>query len=382
MSFVRLAGALLLCAAASGCPSKKAMPVMPPLDVPVVEVVQQDVPIHRTWVGQALGASDVAVVARATGYIVEQHFVEGTRVKKGQLLYTISAPEAQEKLAAAQAQVAAAQVALTKAENDVVRYTPLVEMRALPKRDLDNAISARDSAIEQLDAVRAQQRTAEINLGYTKVFAPIEGLIGISRVEVGAYVGPAAMNTQLNTISTLDPIKIRFAITEREYLELARRLTAGRTAPIPLELIFSDGTVHPHPGKADITDRQIDPVSGTLAVQALFPNPDSLVRPGQFARVRAAVETRTGALVVPQRAVSELQGQFRVFTVDADNKVQLKPVVTGPRVGDLCIIEQGLAVGERVILEGTQKVRPDMTVVPVGAKPGTEPPAVAVPAGA
>ena len=325
-----------------------------------------DVPLEREWVGQTLGSADVAVRSRVAGIVLGIHFGEGLLVEKGDLLFTIDPAEQQEKTASAESNVAAARTRLAQAEADLGRIRPLAEMNAVSRRDLDAAVAGRDAAAEQVAGAEAMLNVAKLQLSYTRVVAPISGLAGISEVRVGDYVSPMGANSLLVTLSDLDPIHARFFVSEAEYLDLSQRfgvptseLDAG---PGILQLVLADGSIHPFPGRVLKVDRGINPATGALAVEAAFPNTDRRLRPGLFARIRGVVETRAGARLVPQRAVQELQGRYHVFVLGEGDTVALRPVSVGPRVGDQWLIEEGLAAGESVVVEGVQKIRSGMKV--------------------
>ncbi len=355
-------GAALLAAC-----KKPAAPVMPPLELPVVKVVERDTPITTERVGQLYGAEDIEIRARVPGFLEGVHFKEGTRVKKGDLLYTIDPREQEEQVARAEGDLASARTRLVKAETDVTRYRPLAEMKAVSQADLDAAVAEEGAARGQLAAAEASVRFARLTLGYTRILAPIDGLIGMTQAKVGDYVGQFPNPIVLNTLSNTTSMQARFSITERDYLDLMRRFgTRSDDAPQPqaIELLLADGSVYPHKGTLDFADRQVDSSTGTLRLQASFPNPDRVLRPGQYARVRVVVEMRKGALLVPQRAVQELQGQSMVSVVGPDDTVETRALRLGPRFGSLVMVETGLKAGDRVILEGAQKVRPGAKVVP------------------
>lgn len=371
-----LLAALLV--SAPGCSKKAEAPPPPPPEVLVIEVVQRDVPIVQEWVGEALGDPDVEIRARVPGFLEAMHFSEGGPVKKGQLLYSIDPSELKEALAQAKAQVARAETTLAYAVSDVARYRPLAEINAVSKRDLDAAVAKEESARAEVQAAKASQALAEINLSYSRITAPLSGLIGISKAKVGDYVGQGLGTAVLNTISRVDPIRVRFSITEREFLEYARRrgsasLEGGDQPRGEIEMILADGTVHAHKGYVDIANREVDAGTGSLMLEAVFPNPEGWVRPGQYAKIRAVIRTLSGALVVPQRAVRELQGQYQVFVVGSDDTVSIRPVTPGPRLGDLWVMSEGLKPGERVIVEGVQKVRGGVKVAAKAAAPGDAP---------
>ena len=372
--FARLGSVLALGLGVLAC-GRPQPPAMPPPTVVVANVVQQDVPIRKEWVGQTLGVSDVAIRARVQGIVLGIHFEEGGTVRKGQLLYTVDPAEYLERVAASEADLARANTNLSRAESDLARIEPLAAMNAVSRRDLDAAMADRNGAAEQVESAQAMLNVAKINLGYTKVDAPIGGIIGISKIRVGDYVTPMGATSILNTVSDVDPIHVRFFVSESEYLQYAKRhgdpRERSRDLPSNVELILADGTVYDEPGAIVKVDRGLDPTTGALALEAAFPNPGRVLRPGQFAKVRAVVEERSSALLVPERAVQELQGRNHVFVVKGDDTVELRAVRMGPRVDHLWLVEEGLQPGERVVAEGAQKIRSGMKVQ-VGAAPAGE----------
>jgi len=353
-----------------GACGPKQPPAPPPPEVPVIELTPRTAPILREWVGATFGAADVQVRARVTGVVEQVHFTEGSLVAAGALLYSIDANELDERVAAARAQLAEAGTRLARAEADLARYRPLAAIDAVSQRDLEEAIANAGAARGAVDAARAGLGVAEINRGYAEVRAPIAGYVGLSEARVGDLVGPASKSL-LSTISRIDPIRVRFGISEREYLDFARQSGPPRTTELPrappLELILADGTVHPYPGRVLTIQRQVEATTGSLTIEAEFPNPTLLLRPGQFGRVRAEVEEREGAILVPQRAVRELQGQYQALVLGADDTVEVRGITVGPRVGSDWLVESGLKAGDRLILAGTQRLRGGMRVVP---KPG------------
>ena len=356
-----------ICAAILPACSKPAATVAPPIEVPVVQVIQRDTPITAERVGQIYGAEDIELRARVAGFLESIHFKEGSTVRKGDLLYTIDPREQQEKVAEVQGELASAKTRLVKAQSDVRRYRPLAEMHAVSQADLDSAVAEEGAATGQVDAAEASLRSARISLGYTRISSPIDGLIGMTQAKVGDYVGQFPNPVVLNTVSNVSTVQARFAITERDYLDLVHKFGTqgeGATRHDDIELLLADGSVYPHKGSLDFADRQVDPSTGTLRIQASFPNPDRVLRPGQYARVRIVIDVRKGALLVPQRAVQELQGQQMVSIVGADDAVESRTLQMGPRIGGLWMVDQGLKPGDRVILEGAQKVRPGTKVVP------------------
>jgi membrane fusion protein, multidrug efflux system len=356
-----------ICAAILPACSKPAATVAPPIEVPVVQVIQRDTPITAERVGQIYGAEDIEIRARVAGFLEGVHFKEGSTVRKGDPLYTIDPREQQEKVAEVQGELASAKTRLVKAESDVRRYRPLAEMHAVSQADLDSAVAEEGAARGQVDAAEASLRSARISLGYTRIASPIDGLIGMTQAKVGDYVGQFPNPIVLNTVSNVVSVQARFSITERDYLDLMRKFGGkgeNSTRHDDIELLLADGSVYPHKGVLDFADRQVDSSTGTLRLQASFPNPERLLRPGQYARVRVVIDIRKGALLVPQRAVQELQGQQMVSIVGADDAVESRTLQMGPRIGSLWMVDQGLKPGDRVILEGAQKVRPGAKVVP------------------
>jgi membrane fusion protein, multidrug efflux system len=349
---------------------KQEKAAAPPPEVYVADVVQKDVPIYMEVVGQTKGSQDVEIRARVEGYLERVAFTEGSFVRKGDLLYEIDRKPLEAALAQAQANLATSQARLEKANNDVARYRPLVEQQAVSRQELDNAVSAQDAARSQVDASKAAVEKATLDLGYTRITAPLAGLVGTTQVKAGNLVGRGE-STLLTTVSQIDPMLFRAGISEAEYLRIAKRFVesgeraVGREASI--ELILADGTVHPQKGRVEAIERAVDPTTGTLMVQFTFPNPDRVLRPGQYGRARFVVETKTGALLVPQRAVQELQNLYSVAVVGSDNKVAFRNVKVGPRVAALWVIEEGLKPGERIVVEGLQKVRGGAVVSPMAA---------------
>jgi membrane fusion protein (multidrug efflux system) len=358
-----------LAAAGVGC-TKEVPPPPPPPEVLVTEAIQQDVPVFMELVGQAAGSQDVEIRARVEGFLERMTFTEGTLVNKGQLLYEIDRKPLEATVATAKADLTTWQSRLTKAKNDVARFEPLVKQQAVSQRELDDAISAKDAATAQVAAAQSQLDKATIDLGYTRITAPLDGLIGTTKVKAGNLVGRGE-STLLVTISLIDPIFFKAGIAEAEYLRLAREFQekGGQRPQIPIELILSDGTLYPHKGKFDVIERNIDPTTGTLALQMTFPNPDRLIRPGQYGRARFQTDLKKGALLVPQRAVQEMQNLYSLAIVGSDNKVAFRNVKVGPRVDSLWVIEEGLKAGEKVIVEGVQRVKDGSTVTTKPAPP-------------
>jgi membrane fusion protein (multidrug efflux system) len=358
----------------AGC-GKSEQPQARPPDVEVVQVEQKDVPIWKEWIGTLDGLVNAQIKPQVTGYLLRQTYKDGSFVKKDQLLFEIdprtfqaALDQAKGQLANAEGQLAQAQANQVKAQNDVKRYTPLAKEQAIPQQDLDTAIQVNEAAKAQVEAAKAQVEaakaqvaTAQLNLGFTRVLSLIDGIAGIAQAQIGDLVGPSSL---LTTVSTVNPIKIYFPVSEREYLDYVKEHPDEEKRHLDLQMILANGSVYPHPGRTTLVDRQVDVKTGTLRVQGVFPNPGNVLRPGEYARIRAIIATRRGALLVPQKAVNELQGNYQVAVVGSDNKVQIRPVKVGERTGTDWIIEQGLKPGERVVAEGVQKVRGGMVVNP------------------
>jgi RND family efflux transporter MFP subunit len=373
----------------------------PPPEVQVAAVEQRDVPVQHEWVGTLNGLVNAAINAQVTGYLLRQDYAEGSLVHQGQLLFEIdprpfqaAVDQASGQLAQAKAQVAQAQAGLVQAQAQLVsaeanqrkaqldeeKYTPLFEQQAVTRQDLDNSVQTNQSNKAQVAAARAQVETskaqieaagaavkaaeaaletANVNLGFTRLTSLIDGIAGAATVQVGNLVSPSS--AAVTTVSTLDPVKAVFTVSEQEYLSLAR---ADALHHLQLKLILADGSAHPHDGRFSFADRQVDPNTGSIQMTALFANPGNILRPGQYALVRAAIGEDKGALLVPQPAVSELQGGYEIDVVGADNRVATRPVQVGDRVGTMWVISNGLKPGERVVVEGQQKLKPGMQVQP------------------
>jgi RND family efflux transporter MFP subunit len=401
-------GAMLLFATACGHSTGVAA-APKPLEVLVADVQEKDVPLYREWIGTVDGFVNAEIKAQVSGYLVKQDYTEGSFVRQGQLLFQIDPrpfqadldqaearlaqsqgqlEQARAQLAQAQAEVLVADANQHRVQLDVDRYTPLVEQHAITKQDLDNSTQNNMAAKAQMVAAQAQVETdraqitaaaaavqsataavetARINLGFTRLTAPIDGIPGIAQLQVGALVNPAS--GVITTISTLDPIKVYFTVSEQEYLERKREFpTAAEFTEarehMQLELILADGTTYPEKGKVYFANRQVDVRTGAIRVAAVFPNPGNILRPGQYGRVRAAVDIDRGALLVPQQAVFDLQGTRQLAIVGADNKVSVRPVTLGETFGHDWIVSEGIKRGERVVAQGVQKVRPGMVVDP------------------
>jgi RND family efflux transporter MFP subunit len=349
---------------AVACGNKTAAPSLPPSEVEVTSVVQKDVPIFSEWVASLDGYVNAQIQPQVTGYIIRQTYKEGSFVSKGQILFEIDPRPFQALLDQASAQVAQAEAQLGKTQMDVDRDTPLAKARAIAQSQLDNDIQAKRAAAAAVKAAEAQVEQAHLNLEFTNVRSLIDGMAGIAQVQIGNLVNPT---TVLTSVSQIDPIKAYFSISEQEYLHYAERINAEtqKERPSngpPFDLILANGSVYPHKGFGLLTNRQVDISTGSIQVVCSFPNPQNFLRPGQFGRLRAAPEIRRGAVLVPQKAVSELQGNYQVAVVGADNKVSIRAVKVGDRVGPMWILESGVKPGELVVVEGLQKVQDGTTV--------------------
>ncbi len=358
--------ALSLSIAIVACQSEKAAPQPPSPVVEVVGVVQQDVPIYQEWVATLDGYENAQIQPQVTGYLIAQNYKEGSPVRKGQILFEIDPRPFQAVLDQAKAQLAQWQAQLGKTKLDVDRDTPLAKERAIAQSQLDNDIQAKLAANASVKSAEAQVEQAELNLEFTHVTSLLDGVAGIAQVQIGNLVSPTAT---LTSVSRVNPIKAYFPISEQTYMRFAKRINASSQANAPsdappLELILADGSTYAEKGKILYTDRQVDITTGSIRIVSAFPNPNNILRPGQFGRVRAATETVNGALLVPQRAVTELQGTYQVAVVGDGNKVSVRPVTVGDRVGTMWIIQSGVKPGELVIVEGLQKVRDGAVVKP------------------
>jgi membrane fusion protein (multidrug efflux system) len=352
---------------AMDCGKKETAAEAPAPEVVVAPVEQKDVEIFTEWVGTTTGFVNAQIYPKIQGYLLKQVYKDGSVVAAGDLLFEIDARQYQAALDQAKGQLGRAQAALGKSELDVKRYTPLAAEGAVSQQELDDAIQARAANRAEVDSARATLENAQLNLAWTKVQAPIGGIAAIATAQVGDLVSPT---TLLTTVSQLEPIKVTVPISEIEYLKFAKRFreqeaTGTAKEARPLSLILADGTTYPHPGRLYVTGLEVAQTTGTITVQGEFPNPENLLRPGQFAKVRAVTDRLPGALVIPQRAVSDMQGASMVGVVDAENKVTLKRVTLGSQTGSNYVVTEGLAPGDRVVVEGVQKIRNGMVVKPV-----------------
>jgi membrane fusion protein, multidrug efflux system len=346
---------------------KKAVQVAPPLEVTVTGVLQQDVRLESEYTGQTYGQSDIQINPRVDGVILSLNFKEGTLVNKGQLLYTIDPLPFKAKVSEAEGKLAEAQADLAKAKSDLDMIEPLAKINAVSQRELVAAKAAFEAANAKIKASEASLENAKIQLGYCRIMAPISGLIGISKVRVGDYVQPGPLSV-LNTISDLGDMRVRFTLSEQEYLRIYKEVTAEdsklKGAGKSIQLQLSDGTIYPHIGQLSFTDRQIDPTTGAMTFEAAFDNPDKLLRPGQYVKVIVVTDVRPAALVIPQRAVLEMQGIYQVYVLGDSNKVQLQIIKAGPPFRDGYIVEDGLKAGDKIAFGGTQLLRNGTVIEP------------------
>lgn len=348
-------------------------PPSPP-KVTVIETRAEEVNIYQDFVGQVYGFKDIAIRARVEGFLEGIHFKEGSPVKKGKLLYTLESQPFEADVAAKMSMVAEAKTGLAYAESDLSRIRPLAEENAVSKSDLDAAVARHDASIASLKAAQANLKAAKIQLSYTKIYSPIDGIIGKTQAKVGDFVGKNPNPVILNTVSNIDTVLVEFFITESQYLELfklIRDIEQGSEAKrrrSGLGLLLADGTVYAHRGKTDFVDREVDPTTGALLVQASFPNPEGMLRPGLFAKVVANTDTIENGILIPQRCVTELQGLYSVMVVGEGHKIERREVTVGPRIDDSWLIVEGLQAGEKVVYEGLQLVRDGVEVNPQAHK--------------
>jgi membrane fusion protein (multidrug efflux system) len=351
----------------TSCKEKEA-PAAVQLEVPVVEVIQQDVALESEYTGQTYGESDVEIRARVEGWVLSMNFKEGSFVKKGQVLYTIDPLLYRNKVNEAEAALAEANAMMIKAKNDFERIEPLAAIGAVSQRELVAAKASFESSKAMVTSTEASLRNAKIELGYCSVEAPISGMIGISSVKPGDYVnkGPQFI---INTVSSIDNIRVRFTISEKEYLRITRlmkdmKMTMGERGDV-VKMVLSDGSVYPLKGRMNFADRQVDPSTGAMTLEVQFKNEDNLIRPGQYVKIRLVTEFRNKSLLIPQRAVNEMQGLFQVFTVADSNKLELKLIKLGPQYNMSYIVEEGLSQGDKIVVGGTQMLRSGSVIDPV-----------------
>jgi membrane fusion protein (multidrug efflux system) len=342
---------------------RKDPPPPPPPEVSVTPTVQKDIPVVSEWIGTLDGSVNADIRPKVEGYLLRQFYKEGQFVRSGDPLFEIDPRQFRAAFEQAQGALGQAEAQLAKASKDVERFTPLAAQKAVSQQELDNALSAERNAKAALASARAAVDQAALSLGWTKITSPIDGIVGIAKAQVGDLVNA---QTVMTTVSTVDPIRVTYGISEREYMRFAARINRANYAttlqgPV-LDLVLDDGNVFPHQGRAVLVDREVDLKTGTMTIRGFFPNPGNILRPGQYAKIRAALEVKTGALLVPQRAVIEQQGGYRVVVVGPDGKAESRGVEPGERIGDLWIIDKGLKPGENVIVTGLQYVKPGMLV--------------------
>ena len=350
----------------NGCKEKKEAPKESVLEVPVVQVLQQDVPLESEFTGQTLGESDIQIAPRVTGLIESVNFKEGSFVKKGQLLYTVEQLTYQNNVNVAQARLAEANTSLAVAKADFERLDALVKIKAVSERELESARGKYEAAKEVIRASEAQLQNARIDLGYCTIISPIDGMIGISKVQVGDYVSPGPLSS-INTVSDTKRVRVRFTLSEQEFLRLYResqqensKLQGGND----IQLLLADGSVYKQKGRYSFVNREVDPSTGAITLEALFDNPDKLLRPGQFVKVQVAAEVLKDALVIPQRSVIEMQGIYQVYVLGDSNKVSLKIIQPGQSFKDAYVVNDGLTAKDKIAFGGTQLLKSGSKITP------------------
>ncbi|MCG8685867.1 MAG: efflux RND transporter periplasmic adaptor subunit [Desulfobacterales bacterium] len=357
----------------SACEKAEKAPAQapPPPEVSVYKLRAEDVPIYKIFVGQTYGAKDIAIRARVEGFLKGIHFREGSPVNAGDLLYIIESQPFEAEVASKKGLLAESNTSLVKAKRDLDRYRPLAEQNAISQSDLDGAIASYQAAQASVEAAKANLRAAEIQMGYTRIYSPINGIIGKTEAKVGDFVGREPNPVILNTVSNTESVLVEFFLTEVQYLGIARHIAkvgndvvSAEEREADIQLILADGYVYPHKGTPNFLDRQIDPATGAILVQVSFPNPNKIIRPGQFAKVKARVEDVKDGILIPQRSVSDLQGRKRVFIVDQDNKIDERQITLGPAIDNFYLVREGLKPGEMIVYEGLQKVADGAKVNP------------------
>ncbi len=361
--------AVLGIGALGGCKKKTEAPPPPPPSVQVAPVTQKDIAVYQEWIGSLDGNVNADIRPQIEGYVLNRDYAEGSLVKAGQTLFKIDPREFQAQYDQAKGNVSQYEASLANAKTTVARYTPLAREKAISQQELDDAVTRERTSQANLESAKAALERARLNLAWTNVNSPISGIAGTAKSQVGDLVGKT---TVMTTVSQVNPIRVYFNVSEQEYLAWVAK--HGPPEKIlsskvnlengPLQLILADGSTFPHRGRAILLGREVDVKTGTIQIAGVFPNPGDLLRPGQYGKVRVAVDTRKGAVLVPQRAVSELQGSYQVAVVGPDNKVTMKVVKVGPTEGSMYIIDEGLKAGDKVVVEGIQRVRSGMTVVP------------------
>lgn len=358
----------LLVLTVAGCGKETAV-TLPPVKVNVVKAIQNDVPLYEEFVAQVYGESDVEIRSRVEGWVTSVHFKEGSTVKKGDLLYTIDDIQYKTRVDREASELASAKTEMVRAQNELNRVKPLAELNALSKQDLDNSTAGYEAAVSKVKAQEASLENARIEFGYTRVYAPFNGVVGISNARVGDYASRAGASSVLTTISNISGVRVRFQISEREYLRIAQmtqeELSSARKN---IQLLLADGSTYPQTGEVNFADREIDPKTGTLTIEAIFPNPKGLLRPGLFVKTRVLLSTYANAVMIPQRAVFQLQSLAQVFTVTDSSTLKVSVVETGAKVGDAWIIKKGLNAGDKVAVIGTASLTPNSKIEVVEMK--------------
>ncbi|QBN17675.1 efflux RND transporter periplasmic adaptor subunit [Flavobacterium nackdongense] len=354
---------------------KGAAPEMKPLEIAVTDVLQQDVRLESEFTGQTFGQADIQINPRVDGVIESLNFKEGSLVTKGQLLYTIDPLPFQAKVNQAEGSLAEVEARLAKTKSDYEMMVPLAKINAVSQRELVAAKSAYNASLAAISATKASLQNARLELGYCRILAPITGLIGISKVRVGDYVRPGATSV-LNTVSDLGDVRVRFTMSEQEFLRIYREVNKPdsklKGAGQSISLTLSDGTIYPQTGKVSFADRQVDPTTGAITFEAAFPNPDKLLRPGQYVKIGVVTDVRNAALVIPQRAVIEMQGIYQVYVLGDSSKVQMQIIKPGPAIKDGYIVEDGLKSGDKIAMGGTSLLKNGSVITPkiIQWKPG------------
>ncbi len=365
---IHVVGFILAGLAFASCKQTEIV-VPPPVKVNIVTAVQQDVPLYEDFVAQVYGESDVDIRSRVEGWVMSVNFQEGTAVKKGDLLYTIDDIQYKTRVDREASELASAKTEMVRAQNELNRVKPLAEMNALSKQDLDNSTAGYEAAVSKVKAAEANLQNAKIELGYTKVYAPFNGVVGISNVRVGDYASRAGATSILTTISSISGVRVRFQISEREYLRIAQMTQEElSSAKKNVQLILADGSLYTEKGEVNFADREIDPKTGTLTIEAIFPNPKGLLRPGLFVKTRVLLSTIPNAVLVPQRAVFQLQSLSQVFTVTDSSTLKVTLIEPGAKIGDAWVINKGLKAGDKVAVIGTASLTPNTKIEVVEMK--------------
>lgn len=354
----------------TGCGGKKEAGTKQPPAVEVIDVVQKDTPIYKEWVGTLDGYVNATIRAQVSGYLIKQSYREGDYIKTSQIMFEIDPRPFEASVEQVKGQLAQHEARWQTAKANLNRIRPLAERNAVSKKDLDDAIGSEQSTHASVLSAKAALDKAQLELSFTKIISPVDGIAGIAKAQIGNLVGPGQIE-ELTVVSSVNPIKCYIAISEQEYLYATKRLKK-QVEKVPLEMILADGSIYPYKGEFAFADRQVDERTGTIKIAGLFPNPAYILRPGQFARVRAQIAIKKGALLIPQRAVTEFQGKYLVAVVGSDKKVAIRPVKPGERIGNLWIIDEGLKPDESIVVEGVQKVKDGMPVNPQPFKEGSQ----------